>query len=111
MKLSNRHKSQRTKQEIVKPKRTIQLFARQTLAFFPTLGLTAILLTISTLTAFGQVQTPKPPTFENNFKQPFTPNSNNNLTPNFPTQPNNNKQQLNQYQKDIQKQQNHMITQ
>lgn len=73
MKLFDRHRNQRTKQEIVKPKRTIQPFACQTLAFFPTLGLTAILLTISTMTTFGQVQTPKPPTFENIFPQPFTP--------------------------------------
>lgn len=105
MKLFDRHRNQRTKQEIVKPKRTIQCFACQTLSFFPTLGLSVFLLTISTLTAFGQVQTPKPPTLENNFPQPFTPNSNNNLNPNFPTQPDNNQQQLNQYQKDIQKQQ------
>lgn len=105
MKLFDRHKSQRTKQEIVKPKRTIQPFACQTLAFLPTLGLTAILLTISTLTTFGQIQTPQTPTFENNFPKPFTPNPNNNLSPNLPTQKNKNQEQLNQYQKDIQKQQ------
>ena len=104
MKLFDKHKNQRTKQEIVKPSRAIQTFAYQTLAFFPTLGLTAILLTFSTLTSFGQIQTPKPPTFENNFPQPFTPNPNNNLTPNLKNQPAQN--QLNQYQKDFQKQQN-----
>src|SRR5690606_8792733 len=64
-----------------------------------------IVLTLSTLTSFGQNHAPMTPTFENNFPKPFTPNSNNNLTPNFPNQPTQNQEQLNQYQKDIQKQQ------
>tara|TARA_R110002096_G_scaffold356588_2_gene549825 strand:- start:2861 stop:4279 length:1419 start_codon:yes stop_codon:yes gene_type:complete len=102
MKLIDKHKSQRRKQEIVKPGRSNQPLACQTLAFFPTLGLTVIVLTLSTLTSFGQIQAPKTPTLENNFPKPFTTNPNNNLTPNQLTQ---NQEQLNQYQKDIQKQQ------
>ena len=105
MRLFDRHKNKRRMQEIVKPDHSKQHFACQTLAFLPTLGLTIIVLTLSTLTTFGQIQTPQTPTFENNFPKPFTPNPNNNLTPKFPKQPNKNQQQLNQYQKEIQKQQ------
>lgn len=106
MKFFDNHKSHRTKQEIVKSKRTNQLFAWQTLAFLPTLGLTVILMALSTLTVFGQIQRPKIPTFENNFPQPYTPDQNNNLTPKFPTETNNkNQQQLNRHHQNLQRQQ------
>lgn len=105
MKLFDRHRSQRTNQEDVMHNRSNQLFTYQILAFSPALGMTVILLGLSLLTAYGQVQAPKPPTFENIISQPFTPNHNNNLIPNFPKQPNKNQQQINQYEKDIEKQQ------
>lgn len=102
MKLFDKNKSQRRKQELIKLNHKSRLFVYQTLAFLHTLRLTAILLTISTLTAFGQIQAPNTQTFDNNIPQPFTPNPNNNLIPNIPAKQ---KQQIIQHQEDIQKQQ------
>ena len=105
MNIIGRHISHHTKQEIGKRHRSTLPFAYQSLAIFTNLQLPIFLLTLSTFAAFGQIQTLHATAFENNFANHFKPTSNNNLTPNLPTHTKNNLPHLNQYQKDIQKQQ------
>ncbi len=73
-------KSLHTKQEIGKPKRKSQLFACQTLAFLPSLGLTIIILIGLTINSFGQIKTPKTPTVST-FKPVNTNTTQTNQTP------------------------------
>ena len=104
MKRTDREISRHTKQEIGKPRHTCKPFACQTLAFFPTLCLTILILTILTFNAFGQIQTPKTPTIQNfqQIKQPWTPNPNNNIIPDYNPPLNTIQTPNNQYQKDQQ---------
>lgn len=107
MKRTDRDKCRHTKQEIVKPQRTGDNFACQTLAFLPTLGLTIALTGLLTIKTFGQIPTVQTPTFQNfqQVPQPWTPNPNNNLIPNFnPTTLTNTG--IDQHKKDQQTQQN-----
>ena len=57
-------KSQHTKQEIGKPQHTGLHFACQTLAFLPSLTLTFMLTILLSVNSYGQIQTPKTPTFD-----------------------------------------------
>ena len=55
--------SQHTKQEIGKPQLTGLRFACQTLAFLPSLKLSFMLIILLSANSYGQIQTPKTPTF------------------------------------------------
>lgn len=108
MKRTDREISRHTKQEIGKPRHTGKPFACQTLAFFQTLSLTIITLTLLTFDTFGQIQTPKTPTIQNfqQVQQPWTPNPNNNLIPDYNPTFNTIPTSNNQYQQDQQEQNN-----